>query len=45
MYGYYQEDFVLEIGCGAGNVIEMASSGILFGMDISSYILKKARKG
>lgn len=37
-------DQVLEIGCGAGNVIEKASTGQLFGVDISSFILSKAKK-
>ena len=37
-------DRVLEIGCGAGNVIENASLGILFGVDISPFILTKAKQ-
>jgi ubiquinone/menaquinone biosynthesis C-methylase UbiE len=37
-------DFILEIGCGAGNVIEKASRGRLFGIDLSSSILRKAKK-
>jgi ubiquinone/menaquinone biosynthesis C-methylase UbiE len=39
-----EEDCVLEVGCGAGNVIEKASRGKLFGLDISPFILYKARK-
>jgi ubiquinone/menaquinone biosynthesis C-methylase UbiE len=39
-----QEDRVLEIGCGAGNVIEKRFSGKLFGVDISSFILTKAKQ-
>ena len=39
-----QEDLVLEIGCGAGNVLEKAPSGKLFGVDISLFILTKARQ-
>jgi len=38
------EASVLEIGCGAGNVIEKMNSGRLFGVDISSSILGKARR-
>jgi ubiquinone/menaquinone biosynthesis C-methylase UbiE len=39
-----KEDCVLEVGCGAGNLIEKAPVGKLFGMDISSFILSKARQ-
>jgi ubiquinone/menaquinone biosynthesis C-methylase UbiE len=38
------EDWVIEIGCGAGNVIDKAPPGKLFGMDISSSVLRKARQ-
>ena len=38
------EDSVLEVGCGAGNVIERASSGKLFGVDLSTSILRKAKR-
>lgn len=38
-----KEDRVLEIGCGAGNVIEKKRSGKLFGVDISPSILTKAK--
>jgi len=37
-------DRVIEVGCGAGNVIERAPCGILFGMDLSETILNKAKK-
>lgn len=39
----HQDSSVLEVGCGAGNVIERASRGRLFGIDLSRYILLKAR--
>jgi len=38
------EDRVLEIGCGAGNILEKAPPGKLFGVDISIFILTKARR-
>jgi ubiquinone/menaquinone biosynthesis C-methylase UbiE len=37
-------DYTIEIGCGAGNVIEEAPNGKLFGMDISPSVLLKARQ-
>jgi ubiquinone/menaquinone biosynthesis C-methylase UbiE len=37
-------DCIIEIGCGAGNVIEKASNCKLFGVDISSSVLRKARQ-
>lgn len=40
----HKEDRLLEIGCGAGNVIEKAPRGKLYGVDISSYILNKAKQ-
>lgn len=39
----YQGSPVLEIGCGAGNVIERAPDGRLFGVDLSSHILRIAK--
>ena len=39
-----EADLVLEVGCGAGNVIEKASRGTLFGVDLSSSILMKAQQ-
>jgi len=44
MMNIYKEDRVLEVGCGAGNILQKASSRKLFGVDISSFILTKARK-
>jgi ubiquinone/menaquinone biosynthesis C-methylase UbiE len=37
-------DRVIEVGCGAGNVIEKVSRGKLFGVDISDFILCKAKQ-
>jgi ubiquinone/menaquinone biosynthesis C-methylase UbiE len=34
---------VLEVGCGAGNILEQISDAELHGVDISDYILDKAR--
>lgn len=34
---------ILEVGCGAGNIIEKVVSGDLFGFDISAFILHKAK--
>lgn len=34
---------VLEVGCGAGNVLEQARGDVLFGVDLSRFILKKAK--
>jgi len=38
-----KDDQVIEIGCGAGNIIEKAPSGKLFGTDISPSIISKAK--
>lgn len=40
----HKETSVLEIGCGAGNVIEKTRSGKLFGVDISPSILTRAKQ-
>ncbi len=40
----HKEDRVIEIGCGAGNVIGKTRFGKLFGMDISPLILTKAKQ-
>lgn len=40
----HKETRVLEIGCGAGNVIGKTSFQKLFGVDISSSILNKAKR-
>jgi ubiquinone/menaquinone biosynthesis C-methylase UbiE len=37
------EDRVLEVGCGAGNIMERSRSGQIFGVDISETILIKAK--
>ena len=37
-------DRILEIGCGAGNVLEKSPAGRLFGVDISLSILAKAKQ-
>lgn len=39
-----KENRIIEIGCGAGNIIEKVPMGKLFGMDISSFILAKAKQ-
>ncbi len=39
-----KDDRVIEVGCGAGNVIEKVSGGKLFGVDISDFILYKAKQ-
>jgi len=39
-----KDDRVIEVGCGAGNVIEKVSVGQLFGVDISDFILYKAKQ-
>jgi ubiquinone/menaquinone biosynthesis C-methylase UbiE len=39
-----EADRIIEIGCGAGNVIEKSAGCKLFGADISSSVLRKARK-
>jgi ubiquinone/menaquinone biosynthesis C-methylase UbiE len=39
-----EADHIIEIGCGAGNVIEKSSGYRLFGTDISFSVLKKARQ-
>lgn len=37
-------DQVLEVGCGAGNVLEQISSGNLFGLDLSTFLLAKSQQ-
>jgi ubiquinone/menaquinone biosynthesis C-methylase UbiE len=37
-------DAVLEIGCGAGNVLEQIPSDRLHGVDLSTFLLKKSRQ-
>jgi len=36
-------DLVLEVGCGAGNILEAISKGKRFGLDLSEFILNKAK--
>jgi len=40
----YKRGGVLEVGCGAGNILEKVPPGNLFGVDISGFILTKARQ-
>jgi len=35
---------VLEVGCGAGNVLEQVRSGRLYGIDISAFLLQKSQR-
>jgi ubiquinone/menaquinone biosynthesis C-methylase UbiE len=37
-------DRILEVGCGAGNILEHVRQGQLFGIDLSRYLLNKAKK-
>jgi ubiquinone/menaquinone biosynthesis C-methylase UbiE len=39
-----QQNEVLEIGCGAGNVLQESTGGRLFGMDLSLAMVKKAKQ-
>ncbi len=39
-----QHDTVLEVGCGAGNVLEQIPSNQLHGIDLSNFLLKKSQK-
>jgi ubiquinone/menaquinone biosynthesis C-methylase UbiE len=41
---HYKDGGLLEVGCGAGNILEKAPLGNLFGVDISAFILAKARQ-
>jgi len=41
---HYRMDRILEVGCGAGNIIEKAPQGKLFGVDISAFIITKAKQ-
>ena len=42
--GSSQNHSVLEVGCGAGNVLERVNSNHRVGIDLSAFLLKKARK-
>jgi ubiquinone/menaquinone biosynthesis C-methylase UbiE len=39
-----KEQRILEVGCGAGNILEKAPGDKLFGVDISAFILSKAKQ-
>jgi ubiquinone/menaquinone biosynthesis C-methylase UbiE len=41
---HFKEARLLEVGCGAGNILEKIVPGNLFGVDISAFILAKARR-
>ena len=41
---HYKGERLLEVGCGAGNILEKAPTGNLFGVDISAFILAKAKQ-
>ncbi len=43
MVNIKKEDRVIEVGCGAGNIIAKATKGLVFGSDISPLILLKAK--
>ena len=38
-----EQDNVLEVGCGAGNVLEQVPAGQLHGIDLSTFLLKKSQ--
>lgn len=38
------DDLVVEVGCGAGVVLEQIPAGRVLGMDLSGYILQKTRR-
>jgi ubiquinone/menaquinone biosynthesis C-methylase UbiE len=38
------QDTVLEVGCGAGNVLEQIPSRQLYGLDLSTFLIKKSQK-
>jgi ubiquinone/menaquinone biosynthesis C-methylase UbiE len=39
-----QQEASLEVGCGAGNVLEQIASKRLYGIDLSTFLLKKSQK-
>jgi ubiquinone/menaquinone biosynthesis C-methylase UbiE len=39
-----QQDTVLEVGCGAGNVLEQVRFGRLHGLDLSTFLLRKSQR-
>ncbi len=40
----YKEDRIIEVGCGAANILEKVPTGNLFGIDISALLLLKAKE-
>lgn len=44
LLGLHRGERLLEVGCGAGNVLEKASGGRLFGIDMSTFVLVKAKQ-
>jgi 2-polyprenyl-3-methyl-5-hydroxy-6-metoxy-1,4-benzoquinol methylase len=38
-----QQDTVLEVGCGAGNILEQIPSTQLYGIDLSTFLIKKSQ--
>jgi len=40
----HQQDSVLEIGCGAGNILEQIPAIRLHGIDLSSFLIKKSQR-
>ena len=39
-----ESDVVLDVGCGAGNMLEQLNKGRLYGIDISQFVLGLSRK-
>lgn len=39
-----RQDFVLEVGCGAGNVLEQIPSNGLYGIDLSTFLIRKSQR-
>jgi ubiquinone/menaquinone biosynthesis C-methylase UbiE len=44
LLGAEERDRVLEVGCGAGNVLEKVRSGELYGIDLSQFLLGKSQQ-
>ncbi len=42
--GARPRDRILEVGCGAGNLLKAVPYGVLHGTDLSAFILGKARR-
>ncbi len=38
-----RQDSILEIGCGAGNILEQIPSAHLYGIDLSTFLIKKSQ--